>query len=734
MSLSNKELIERVRKRWPKMRDADEHNRKAAVRDMEFLYINEKQWDENQVKERGGRPKYVFNELKGKCKRVMNEMRANRPMGKVRAVEDGDVDTAEVFEGLLRNIWSQSKGDHITDYAANYQVGGGMGAWRVTTDYSSNTTFNQDIIVKPILNPLCLYWDPAAKDQLKRDAEDWFYTERMSKGAYERKWPGKEVVSLDEDTEHDSQDDWEKDDQVRIGEYWWKQPAKKMLYLLKSGKTVEEKPQGPVNDPVVDEREVDFCEIWMAIVGGGNAVLTKPTKWAGSHFPFIAVFGEYIIIEGKVYWYGLVRDGRDPQQAQNQALTAVVESIEGSLDNQYWATPTQAEGNLTQWREAQKERIPVLMYNHDPKEPGPPKRMGSPDVPVAQVQLAAMMSDKLKSCTGVFDASLGAQSNETSGRAINARQNQGEIANFHFQDNMALGIEWTWEIMGDLVPKIYDARRSIRILGADASEKYVKINDVGPDGKPVNDVTNFKYDLTITVGPSWSTRRQEAVEMFGQIGQSNPAVWQVAGDLLFRAMDLPYAEEIAERMQAILPPQIQQTLQEGKELPPEVKQAMQQAAQAMQQVAQQAQLVQQAAAEAEQNKTEAEKAQLGVKQALADLEVKRAQFDANVEKQLAAIATKQAAMTVAAAQLETKLSQVEHQQEKDQFEVESSQAAVNIQSMAQEFSQTAAEIMQAMQEKEQQLSAQIDQLVTNEISTLMQPQAEPAGPELGMPQ
>lgn len=716
--MDDKELIERIRKRWPLMRDADEHNREAAKADMEFLYLKGKQYDENQRRERGDRPCYEFNELKGKCKRIINEMRANRPAGKVRAVEDGDVDTAEIQEGLLRNIWSVARGDHITDYAAGYQVGGGMGAWRVDLQYSSDTVFDQDIVPKPIMNPLCLWWDPAAKDQLKQDAEDWFYTERISKASYERRWPKAEVISLEDCAEHDSRDDWDKDDQVRIGEYWWRKPATKTLYLLQSGKTVDEAPSGPVADPVMREREVKCYEIWMCVIGGGNAILEKPTKWAGTKFPFIVVFGEYILIDGKVYWYGLTRDGKDAQQALNQATTSIVEGVEQQLHNQYWATTTQAEGNLKQWAEAHKENIPVLIYNHDKNTPGPPARSGTADVPVAQVQIAMMMADKLKSTTGVFDAALGATSNETSGRAITARQNQSEIANFHFQDNMSLGVDLCWHIMMDLIPHVYDGERSIRILGSDLAEKYVKINAVDPVTKKVqHDVSAGKFDLTVSVGPSWSTRRQEAVEMYGELGRSNPALWQVAGDLLFKAMDLPYSQEIAERFVSLLPPQIQESMQEGKEVPPEVQQAMQQAAAAMQQVEQQAQLVQAAAAEAEKGKSEAEKAQLGVKSLLADLEVERAKFDANVEKQIAAITTKQAALTVAAAQLETKVSQVEHQQQKDEFEVESSQAALNIQNMASEFGKNASELMQAMSQKEQQLNARIDQ----EISMLMQP-------------
>lgn len=719
---ANVELLKRIRERWEAMQTADElENRELAAYDMRFLNIKGEQWTAEQRKERGDRPCYEFNELKVKVNRIRNQMRANPPEGKVRAVEDGDVETAEVREGLLRNLWSVSKGNHITDYASGYQVGCGMGAWRLDTDYATQDTFDQDVLFKPILNPFCLWWDPASKDQLKRDAEDWFYTERIGKPEYERRWPKAEVVSLDDGTRFDSDSDWRDDSEVRIGEYWWKEPAEKTILLLSNGKTVDASKYDGAGLTITKRRTVKCHKIMMCIVGGGDTILEPPTEWAGQYFPFVVVFGEYVIIEGRVHWWGLTRDGIDPQQGFNAAMTSIVETINQSPQSKFWATPDQAKGHLGKWAVAHKENHPFLLYNVDQKAPGPPQRMGSPDVPVAFMQLAGMMRDNIKAATGVFDASVGQVSNETSGRAITARQSQGEIANFHFQDNMALGIEWSWQIADDLIGKIYDAARSIRILGKDLSEKYVRVNDVQPDPKTgelrkVHDLTSGKYDLTVTVGPSWSTRRQEAVDVYSTMGQANPALWNVAGDLIFKAMDMPYAEQIAERMKAILPPQIQQTLQQGKEIPAEVQQVMQQAAAAMQQVEQQSQLVQAAAAEAEKEKTEAEKAKMGVQSLIKDLEVKRAQFEGDVAKQLAHLMNQQSALKVMEAQLDAKVSQIEIQQQKDEFTTESSVAAGNIQRMAQEFGQAAGEIMQAMSAKEQELNTRIDQ----EIALLMQ--------------
>ena len=721
--MDSKQLMIRIRERVPKMMSADQENRKKALWDMRFLNVAGAQWQTREgvrlSAERGDRPSYQFPILKPKIKRVINEMRANRPQGKVRAVEDNDKETAEVMEGLLRNIWAVNNCDHITDYAAQYQVGGGMGAWRVDTDYSDDTVFDQDIKVKPFLNPFCVWWGPEAIDQLKRDAPDWFISDKVSKEEFERRWPNREKVSFDAGM-FDDDADWMDNDGVRIGEYWWKEPATKRLFLLQSGKTVDASEYdgaGPVADPVTKEREVKCHKIMMCIVGGGDSVLEKPTEWAGKYFPFIVAFGEYIVLEGKVEWQGLTRDGVDAQQGFNAAMTSTVETINQSPQSKFWATPDQAKGHVNKWNVAHKENLPFLLYNVDPKSPGPPQRMGSPDVPVALIQLSQMMADNVKSTTGVFDASVGAVSNETSGRAIAARQQQGEIANFNYQDNMSLAQWWFYQILMDLVPKIYDGTRSIRILGTDLAEKYVRINAVDPaTGKKVNDLTAGKFDLTVTVGPSWSTRRQEASDFFTQMGQSNPALWNVAGDLMFKATDMPYSDEIADRMKFLLPPEIQTRLQEGMQMPAEVKQAMAQVDSMMQQVQQQAQLVQQAAAEAEGIKTEAEKAKLGVQSQLDALKVQQARFDADVAKQMAALMQRESAIKLLEGQLEQKVAGMESELEQDDFKVAAQEAVGAIQEMANRFSTEAGEIMQALAAKQTELDSRVDQ----EISMLMQ--------------
>lgn len=704
-----KARILQMRKRYRKAVDADRENRQNFTDDMKFIHEPGEQWDSIVKKERGDdRPMYQFNRLRTTIKRVVNSMRANPAAGKVRGTEDSDKDTAEVLEGLIRNIANVSDFDSIRDNAAEYQVCGGYAAWRITTDYSSDTAFEQDIKIEQLRNPLCLYGDPSGYDMAGRDCRWWIYTDRLSKEVFEAIYPNKKAVNF-EDTEFDDAEDWEDEDFVRIAEYWYQEPVTKTMYLLPDGKTVDELPKGVVP---LKEREVQSYEIYSCIYSG-DAELTKPTKWAGKYFPWIRIYGEYVVIEGKVHWFGLTRHSKDAQRAHNLALTAATEVVATAPvnQNQFWATPKQAEGLSAHWADAVKRNLPAQLYNADPAAPGPPQRMQQAAVPVALFNFSAIMGEEIKADSGIFDASLGAASNETSGRAINARTQQAEIATFNFPANMASGIRRTWEVLVDLIPKIYDTTRSLRILGADDSEKYVKINHVDPQtGQAINDLSRGKYDVVITVGPSFSTKRQEAVDAYTGMAQGNPELMQAAGDLIMKGMDLPYADEISERLKLLLPPQIQQSINKDKPMPPEVQAAMAQANQAMQQVQQQGQLVQAAAQEAEATKAEAEKAKSDVQIQIANLKVQEAKLNEHYAQLQLAMAQKQM-------EIEQMLEQSKAETERSSLMDEAQKAGELIQEQAQQFIQAANDVMQALQQKEAELTQKVDR----EIAILMAP-------------
>jgi len=655
--LDNKALLKRIRERCSKMIEADEPNRREAKEDIRFVSVPGAQYDPAVKKARGSRPCYEFDKLSIKAQRVINEMRANRPAGKVRAAEDGDKATADVREGLCRNIANVSDLDTICDYAGVYQVEGGMGAWRVTTEYVKDTLNKQRIRAEPIPNPFCLYWDPSSTDPLKRDAADWCLIDSLPKAEYKDKY-GKKAQEVDFEAGECADDpDWDNEEEIRVCEYWYKESYKKELWLLQNGKTIDpakEEKRRPGStqalEPLVKQKgEVD-CDRIMMCIASGSAILEGPVEQAGRSHRFIVVHGAWKIVDGKPMWWGLVRKAKDAQRRYNVTQTAITETIASAPNSQFWATAKQAAGQTETWNRALTENLPFLLYNGDPTANGPPQRMQGPQIPSALMAESQIADQELKDVTGVYDASLGERSNEKSGIAISRREQQTQLVNFNFPDNMAKGVQRTWEIFNDLIPEIIDTEQMVRTLGVDGSEEYIKVNTVGVDpntGEPimVNDLTTGEFDITVTVGPSFATQRQEASETYTQLIQAFPPIMQVAPDLIAKAMDLPYSDEISERLRVLLPPQIQETLNKDKKLPPEVTAAMQQVKQMQDIVTQHGQMVQQAAAEVDKSKGELDKQ-------LADLKVARAQFDADVAKSLANITMQEAALTLTQAKAE----------------------------------------------------------------------------------
>ncbi|HEX7114973.1 MAG TPA: portal protein [Steroidobacter sp.] len=705
----SRELLTRIRERYKIMVEADQENRRRAMEDIKFATVPGWQWDPNMKKKRGRRPCYEFNKLRITCKRIINDMRANRPSGKVRGVEDSDKKTAEILEGVIRNIWNNSDADTVIDYAAEYQVTGGYGAWRISTKYAYDDAFEQDICIEPLQNPFCLFWDPAAKDPLKRDAMDCILTDRISRSSYEERWPNREVIDW-EGTEFDDESDWQDEETVRIVEYWYKELVDKELWQLIDGKVIDAaSDEAQLIDPatIARKRQAKCYRVRMCIASG-DAILEQ-SEWATDDLPFVPVYGEYLVVDGKVQWHGIVRWARDPQQAYNVSRTAMIETVAMTPQAKWWATVDQAKGHMDKWEAAISENIPVMLYNSDQKAPGPPTPTQGAQVPSALVQLSMLDSEDIKAVTGIFDASLGQESREKSGRAIIARQQQGEIATFNYQDNMAKSIRRTWEMLVKLAPKIYDTERELRILGSDGAEDYARVNQVVFDpvtnkAIKVNDLAKGRYDVTITVGPSFSTKRQEAAETYLQLANAAPQVMAVAGDLVFKAMDLPYSEDIAERLKAMLPPPIQQMLSQGKELPPEARAVMAQAAQAMQLVEQKNQLVMQAAQELQQEQQGLEKGKAEIQTALAQLETKKAQFDAHIAKEMAKLTQAQAQLQVGDATLRANLAQARTQTmedanagEREQLGNQVAQALAQINEMAQQFAVAAAQVLAQIQ-------------------------------------
>lgn len=561
-------------------------------RDDQRFYAGE-QWpaDAAMARRDENRPVITINRLPGFVRQLTGDVRQNTPAIKVLPARgEASKEVAKIYNGLIRNIEVESNAKQSYVKGVENAAICGIGAWRVTTEYSSDDAFDQDIRIKRIVDPFAVLMDPMARQPDKSDARFCFVFEDISKEEFKARFPKQELDNMPTGVSGQMSVSWTTADTVKIAEYWYRETRKRKLQLLTDGTVryadeaetpdAEEETQGneaefpqeaaaaapvdPMAAPlatVEQERDVDAIQI-KSVLMNGKEVLGGPYAWAGRYIPICVVTGEEIYFDGRCVRRGMVRDAKDPQRVYNYTRTASIEAVAMQPKAPYTATPDQINGYEDIWDTIGSKNHSVALYNHDPKEPGPPQRT-QPAIASTGLDIQSQLAnDDMKGVTGIYDASLGAKSNETSGRAILARQKEGDTGTFHFIDNLAVAIEYTGRILVDLIPKIYDSTRIVRTLEEDGSEDMVPINVPHPDravderGEEIvlNDVSLGEYDVVVVTGPSYATKRQEAAESLTEFMRTVPESGAVIADLVAKNMDWPGAEEIAKRLERTIPP------------------------------------------------------------------------------------------------------------------------------------------------------------------------------------
>lgn len=655
----NDDPMKEMRERYERAVEAERENRLKAIEDYRFVAIPGNQWDESQRKARKGRPCYEIPILRSNWRQVVNDQKKARPGIKVRPVEDGDKEGAELRQGLIRNIESRSNAERVYDKAFELLTASGFGCWRVSTAYSTDDAWDQDLVIEPITDPLTSVWfDPDAKQDDCRDAEYCFVEETLSHEAFERRYPKAKAVDFESIISSRKYGDWFGEKSVRIVEYIRREPITKTLLLLSDGRTVDAEQAVQMAEQlaiegitVVRERTVNTHKVVSSICTGAEEI-DGPNDLIFDRIPVIPTYANRHFVDGTWQWCGMVRPARDPQKLANYNITTGQEA----LSKQHKAVPVvtvkmlEGKGVKELWDSSNAVDAPYLPVTPDPSMPGGPSFLSPPPVHASFVQFGQMSIDMVKMATGIYDASIGARSNETSGKAIIARQNEGDTATFDYQDALSFSIQSTGELILSALPKVYDTPRVVRVLGVDGREKQVQLYQEDQKGNKLNDLSAGKYDVTISVGASFDTQRMEFVDAIQAMSQGNPMVAAATGDLVMKAMDFHGSDEAAERLKLLLPPQIQQAMANGDNMPPEAIAAMQQAQQAMQAAQQQMAQAQQMLGELQQEKadTEAEKAKVDaakkeiaaeIKVAEAELAAKRAELETAIAKFEARIAT-----------------------------------------------------------------------------------------------
>ena len=557
-----KEARERIQQAW----DFDRDNRREAATDLAFTAGD--QWPEQvrQERQRDGRPMLTLNRLPQFVRQVTNDIRQADLAIKTSPVDgSSDPKLSEIFNGIIRQIQYQSSAVHVYANAAEHQVICGIGWFRVTTEYTDDTTFEQEIRIRSIPNPLSVFCDPAAVEVDRSDASWIAVTSEIPVHAFKQEHPKASTEGIETQTDHQSALHWKTTETIRVAEYWRKVPVTKTLAETPDGQAIDVTDMAPAMRQMLGldqgrTRQIKTHRVEMYLVSGAE-VLSGPHKWAGKYIPIVPIIGTELPLEKLTYRFGMVRFARDAQQLYNFYRTASAESIALAPKAPFLVTPAMIANHLPAWQTANTKNRPFLPYDPDPNAPTVmPKREHPPEMPAALMQEASLAAEDLKSTTGIHDASLGAKSNETSGRAIFARQREGDVANYHFSDNLERSLHYAGRILIDLIPKIYDSQRIVRIMGEDDSEDFVPINHVmyGVDGLPqmVNDLSAARFDVRVSIGPSYSTKRMETAASLVEFLKSIPQAAPLISDLVAKSLDFPGAEEVAKRLKQTIPPNI----------------------------------------------------------------------------------------------------------------------------------------------------------------------------------
>lgn len=603
---ADEKLLEEVKTRFQTCQDTEAENRNLWKDDLRFANgdpDNGWQWDESMRKQReiDKRPCLTTNKVKQHNRQITNDARQNKPSVRVYPVDSGaDQKTAEIFNGIIRHIEANSDADVAYDTAAEFAVDAGLGYWRVTTDYASDESFDQEIFIRRIKNPLNVYLDPNIQEADGSDARFGFVFIDMPKDDFSYKYPDAEEVSWPQGSA--GGDDWLQSDQIRICEYFRKVDKTDRLYADENGNTLLESELTPEGKKEIKElglksRVVKTCKIEWFLIAGCQEILER-SEWLGKYIPIVRVIGDEMEIDGKVRRKGHTRWMKDAQRMYNYNSSGSVEFGALQTKTPFIAPADSIAGYEGYWDVANTTNNPYLPYNHmdeNGTQIPPPQRAPAPTPAMLFIEGMRTASEEMKMTSGQYDESIGRAGNATSGRQELARQRKGDNATFHFVDNLSRAIKFTGKILIDLIPKVYDTPRVIRILGEDGSDSQVSIDPSmqkayekrkNMETQQVEEIYNpgvGRYDIVVAVGPSYSTKRAESFTTMMELAGRDPSLMQKAGDIIMREGDFPGSLELSERLKKFVPPEIIKD-DDDDDIPPAAKAQIQQMTQQMQQL------------------------------------------------------------------------------------------------------------------------------------------------------
>ena len=546
-----------------------EHQRKAKQL---LNFIAGDQWDNTarQAFENNGYAAVTDNVIPSFLRQITNEMRQNTPVIAFHPLDNESQDAAEVRTDLVRNIQLDSNAEIAYDTAGWLAAATGLGYFRLTNEYCDPKSFDQKIVVKAIFDANAVLMDPSHRTVTAEDMDWCFMRTAMSKDAYKRKYPLTALTGLDDEPKgwEEAKGLWLSKEEVIVVEYFRKVEEPATLYRVLNTRT------GETEDTIEAPDELGLADGTLVIINTRETTRTviqhfvlneveilAETTWPGCYIPIIPVKGDELWIEGKRKLIGAVEPAVDSQVQLNYFLSLASKLVQMAPAAPYIGTARQFKDFEQQWADINVSGQAFLPYNKDDSV-GPPSRdLG--EVPIQNAMAICQQArDNLKQIFSIYDASLGAQSNEESGKAILARQTQSERGNFHFIDNLKRALQHAGVIMLDAIPAFYDTPRTIQTVKPDGTKSIIAVN-----GPSQIKLTEGSYGVVVTADKPFGTKRQEAVALMLELGRAYPQALPLISDLITINSDWPGAKECAARLRTAVPPAALQATQDDGQDP-----------------------------------------------------------------------------------------------------------------------------------------------------------------------
>lgn len=574
---ADQDLITKSLKRFQITSDAESESRRQGLEDLKFS-IGTGQWDEavKSNREIEGKPCLTINRAPAFLRHYTGEERQHRPSMMVAPVGSGaDVEVAKIHQGVLRHVEVASVAEYVYDESYDMMMRIGWCPWRVKTDYTSETSFDQEPRIEAIENPFSVFMSPVRRP----DGTDplWAHVIRdYSKDDYVAEFGETDLAKLNFPSKvGNAQPGWVTKDGARVAEYWWIELERETLCLLPDG-TTKLKRQVPAHDRDFIEDERDTVIRKVCCVKHDAMRVLKKYDYLGKYVPLVEVNGVRLNVNGTVYRAGMVRDYRDAQRIYDFMVTRAVEQVDQVSKDPLWIPAENAQW-AEDYRQMNRKNFSHLFfkaYDANGRQLPPPSRIGR-EAPIQAMQALIQQADyDMKAVVGIYGSSLGeeAGTSQESGLAILERTSQSDTGAISWHDNLNRAIMWQGKILLDLWPKLIPAARVQRIINPDDSVKHhVVFNSEHSDPeeaqallneamglKKAYDVGAGTYDLTLNTGPMYKDARQEAFKAISAIITANPEMLPILGDVWAKNADFPDADVLADRFKKMLPPNLQE--------------------------------------------------------------------------------------------------------------------------------------------------------------------------------